>query len=199
MKQTTKQIGFAVIAGALAIGGIATATTPVEAASKSVQKDKPAKKSAKQVKADKALGKTKAHFKKYKLGKPFDKPVSGKITNPHGERKSPFGVGMQFHEGVDIAAKKGVAVKASYTGKIVEASSNEILGKHVVIEHELKGETFKTTYAHLDKYNVKVGQTVKQGRVIGKVGKTGRATGEHLHFEIEDEMGVSIDPEEIME
>jgi len=86
------------------------------------------------------------------------------------------------HRGVDYAARIGTPVKASGDGKIVHRGTKGGYGKTVIIQH---GQTYTTLYAHLSRYNKKArkGQRVKQGDVIGYVGKTGLATGPHLHYE----------------
>lgn len=196
MNQKTKQIGLAIVTGVLVLSGVVTSVTPVDAASKTVVKQQT--KSKHQVRSDEALAKANLHFKKQRLHKPFASPMSGKVSSPHGDRVSPFGKGTMFHTGIAIVAKKGTSVKASYTGKVVQVKTDDVRGKYIVIEHNIKGKTFKSLYAHLDRQTVKVGQVVKQGSVIGNVGNTGRTTGTHLHFEIVDSSNVSIDPQKVM-
>ncbi len=86
------------------------------------------------------------------------------------------------HMGVDYAAKIGTPVKAAGDGKIIHRGTKGGYGKTVIIQH---GQTYTTLYAHLSGYskNAKSGDKVKQGEVIGYVGKTGLATGPHLHYE----------------
>lgn len=85
------------------------------------------------------------------------------------------------HTGVDFAATKGTKILAYKSGTVVRASWNGNYGMCIEIQHS-NGE--KTRYAHCSGYNVKVGQVVQQGQVIGYVGSTGNSTGPHLHFEI---------------
>ena len=94
--------------------------------------------------------------------------------------------GWKFHYGIDMAALKGTPVKAAATGIVLESFWNNGYGNCIIIAHNKK---YKTRYAHLDKRLVKVGQKVKRGQVIGKVGDTGlvRKSGRdasHLHFEV---------------
>jgi murein DD-endopeptidase MepM/ murein hydrolase activator NlpD len=86
------------------------------------------------------------------------------------------------HRGVDYAAKTGTPIKASGDGKIIYRGTKGGYGKTVIIQH---GQTYTTLYAHLSLYNkkAKTGRRVKQGQIIGYVGKTGLATGPHLHYE----------------
>ncbi|WP_166423419.1 peptidoglycan DD-metalloendopeptidase family protein [Paraglaciecola sp. 20A4] len=84
------------------------------------------------------------------------------------------------HRGVDYAANRGTPVMAAGDGKVIRSSYDKYNGNHVFIQH---GEKYVTKYLHFTKRNVKVGQTVKQGDIIGTVGSTGLASGPHLHYE----------------
>lgn len=93
-----------------------------------------------------------------------------------------FQVGKKVHFGVDLAGSKGTPILAAERGIVVYTGSGfRGYGKLVVIEH---GTEWATLYSHLSKISVKEGQTVQQGQVIGGMGRTGRASGVHLHFEI---------------
>jgi murein DD-endopeptidase MepM/ murein hydrolase activator NlpD len=76
-------------------------------------------------------------------------------------------------------------VYASADGEVIVAEKRGDWGNVVVIKHQWNNQILYTTYAHLSSLGVKVGQQVKEGEVIGKVGATGNATGPHLHFQIE--------------
>jgi len=94
--------------------------------------------------------------------------------------------GWKYHYGIDMAALKGTPVKAAATGIVLESYWNNGYGNCIIVAHNKK---YKTRYAHLDKRLVKVGQKVKRGQVIGKVGDTGLVRGSgkdasHLHFEV---------------
>ena len=84
------------------------------------------------------------------------------------------------HRGVDYAANTGTPVMAAGDGRVIRSSYDKYNGHHVFLQH---GEKYVTKYLHFTKRAVKVGQTVKQGQVIGYVGATGLAAGPHLHYE----------------
>jgi murein DD-endopeptidase MepM/ murein hydrolase activator NlpD len=115
----------------------------------------------------------------------FSWPVSGVISSPFGKRRN------ERHEGIDIAARKGTIVKASRSGHVIY-SSNQIsgYGNMIIVKHS---DNFSTVYAHLSKFDVRKGQFVTRGQKIGRVGRTGRATGSHLHFEIRSDR-VAVNP-----
>ncbi len=120
-------------------------------------------------------------FERY-LGRiPIGPPVWGKVTSGYGYRRDPFTHRYEFHKGIDIKAPYGTPVRATAEGKVVFAGWKPGYGRVVIIEHAYG---FKTVYAHLSKIKVKKGQWVKSGRIIGKVGSTGRSTGPHLHYEV---------------
>jgi len=115
---------------------------------------------------------------------------AGKFTSDFGKRGR-----YEKHTGVDIAARSGTSVYASDSGKVTFASWKGNYGHYVIIEH---GDGVETRYAHLRKMNVKVGEEVIQGQVIGQVGSTGRSTGPHLHFEILKD-GEVVDPNDYID
>ncbi|MFZ4402672.1 MAG: M23 family metallopeptidase [Pseudobdellovibrionaceae bacterium] len=91
------------------------------------------------------------------------------------------------HLGIDLAAPKGTPILASHQGLVIYAGRDfRGFGKMILIE---SGYGWATLYAHLDKILVSEGQRVAQGDVLGGMGRTGRATGYHLHFEIRKERG----------
>lgn len=93
-----------------------------------------------------------------------------------------FQVGKKVHWGVDLAGPKGTPILAAERGTVVYTGSGfHGYGKLVVIEH---GSEWATLYSHLSKITVHEGQEVHQGETIGAMGRTGHATGNHLHFEI---------------
>lgn len=106
----------------------------------------------------------------------FRWPVQGELTSGYGSRRG-------RHEGIDIAAPKGTRVVAAEAGKVVFAGRMGDYGKMVVVKH---AGNLRTVYAHVRKYHVKKGTFVERGQRIAEVGKTGNASGPHLHFEIRD-------------
>ena len=117
------------------------------------------------------------------VGPNFSWPVSGSISSPFGPRVKGYGPKRnQFHDGIDIAAKSGLLVKSARSGHVIYAGSQiSGYGKMVIVRH---ADTFSTVYAHLSKIEVTKGQFVARGQKVGRVGRTGRATGSHLHFEV---------------
>ncbi len=110
----------------------------------------------------------------------FIYPVEGRISGEFGGQRIMNNVPKNPHRGMDIAAKEGTEVKAAADGVVVLAYPNLFYsGNLIVIDH---GFGLQTIYAHLSQINVKLNDKIKQGDVIGLVGKTGRATGPHLHF-----------------
>jgi hypothetical protein len=109
-------------------------------------------------------------------------PAEGWMTSSFGYRVSPFTGKRQFHAGIDVAANLGTEIVAPAEGKVVSAGKRGALGQRVVIDH---GYGVRTTYGHLEKFFVGVGDRVKRGHRIASVGSTGRSTGPHLHYAIE--------------
>jgi murein DD-endopeptidase MepM/ murein hydrolase activator NlpD len=111
-------------------------------------------------------------------------PVEGySINSPYGMRTHPVLKTRKFHTGVDIAAPGGTPVRAVKSGTVTKLSSNQApysgFGNVVIIDH---GDGYQTVYAHLSRFACTVGETVRQGQIIGYVGSTGMSTGNHLHF-----------------
>lgn len=111
----------------------------------------------------------------------FLKPLRGKYTSGFGIRRDPFTGLKGYHTGIDIAQPVGAPVRASKDGVVKFAGWSGGYGLCVFIKHQFG---YETVYAHLSSINVKEGQKVKAGQLIGKVGNTGRSTGSHLHFEV---------------
>lgn len=112
------------------------------------------------------------------------------ITSPFGNRDQPTAGASTNHKGVDIGASWYSKVYAAQSGKVIQAGWNGGYGYSVTIHHD---HGVSTLYAHLDSYNVRVGQQVSRGQVIGKCGSTGISTGPHIHYEVRVN-GVQIDP-----
>ena len=105
-----------------------------------------------------------------------------RMASGYGWRSDPFTKARKFHYGMDFSAATGTPVYASGNGIVKRADANSSgYGNHIRIDH---GFNYVSLYAHLSKYNVKVGQKVNRGDVIGFVGSTGRSVAPHLHYEI---------------
>ena len=109
-------------------------------------------------------------------------PVEGIISGVYGSQRILNGKPKWPHYGIDIAAKKGTRIKSSATG-IVTMSEPDLYytGGTIIMDH---GHGISTIYSHLETLNVKVGDEVLQGDIIGTVGSTGRSTGPHLDFRV---------------
>ncbi len=108
-------------------------------------------------------------------------PASGRITSSFGSRTSPTKGASSNHKGIDIGAATGSNIVASAAGTVVVSTYSYSAGNYVMLNH---GGGVYTVYMHASKLLVSVGDTVKQGQVIAKVGSTGYSTGPHLHFGI---------------
>ena len=108
-------------------------------------------------------------------------PSSGRITSKFGARTSPTKGASSNHQGIDIGAPTGNNIVAAAGGTVVVSTYSYSAGNYVMVNH---GGGVYTVYMHASKLLCKVGDTVKQGQVIAKVGSTGYSTGPHLHFGI---------------
>lgn len=98
------------------------------------------------------------------------------------------------HQGIDLAAPKGIVVRATAPGKVVFAGRSGRFGRLVVIDH---GAGWETRYAHLRSLDVKPGQSLDRGQKVGTVGKSGNASGYHLHYEVRHN-DAALDPWPLM-
>lgn len=116
---------------------------------------------------------------------PSIQPVSSKflkqVASGFGPRIDPHYGTIRFHEGMDFSANIGTPIYATGNGTITHADWKQGYGKCVIIDH---GFGYVTLYAHMNDYNVRVGQKVIRGEKIGEVGNTGKSTGPHLHYEV---------------
>jgi lipoprotein NlpD len=108
---------------------------------------------------------------------PLAWPVHGLLVSRFGTR------GGEHHDGIDIAAPEGSPVSAAAPGVVIFSGEQRGYGNLAVIDHG-RGEA--TVYAHCEKVLVSQGQPVSRGQLIARVGRTGRATGPHLHFEVRE-------------
>jgi murein DD-endopeptidase MepM/ murein hydrolase activator NlpD len=121
------------------------------------------------------------------------RPVNGDVTSAFGWRRDPFTNKMKFHQGVDLRAAYGQEVQAAGAGKVVFSGDQGAYGTSVVVEHE---DGTRTRYAHLSAAVVRKGDQVSAGEPVGRAGKSGRATGTHLHFEVIDRDGRRVAPQQ---
>ncbi len=116
--------------------------------------------------------------------------IAPRLTSKFGTRKHPVHKKTRHHNGLDLAAPANSPVRSVAGGKVIFASSYGGYGQLITVLHENGASSM---YAHLKKINVSVGDEIKSGQIIGLVGKTGTATGNHLHFEWR-ENGKAVDP-----
>ncbi len=116
------------------------------------------------------------------------------ISSGYGMRKHPKTGKSTFHHGIDLAGTWQENVRATAPGKVIYAGTEGAFGKVVRVQHEFG---VATTYAHLARITVRLGDYVSENHVVGKMGNTGRSVGAHLHYEIRVN-GKSIDPDKFM-
>ena len=122
---------------------------------------------------------------------PAGRPItSGWLSSYFGMRADPFTGKNEMHKGVDFAGKLGSNVVAVASGVITWAGRRYGYGNLVEVNH---GNGYSTRYGHNEKISVKVGDAVKKGQIIAKMGSTGRSTGPHVHFEVLHN-GKQVDP-----
>ena len=120
---------------------------------------------------------------------PFYRPVKGSISGPFGGRRVFNGQPRAPHKGTDMRGPQGTPVHAVATGTVVLAEGQYYSGNVIYVDH---GQGVISMYGHLSAFDVKVGDKVERGQVIGKVGATGRVTGPHLHLGLLIQ-GVAVD------
>ena len=112
---------------------------------------------------------------------PLRWPIHGPVRSEFGNRRSPWTGDPERHLGLDIGSPPGTPVRSPAPGRVLVASTGGDFGKKVTIDH---GNGVRSLYGHLKKLEVKSGEKVEKGQVIGLVGSTGRSTGPHLHYEV---------------
>ena len=127
---------------------------------------------------------------------PVRKPISGEgeIVSGFGVRIDPFLSRPAMHTGLDFRAEIGDPVLVTANGTVTSAGWSGGYGKMVEVDH---GNGLATRYGHMSEIDVKVGQQVKIGQSLGKVGTTGRSTGPHLHYETRID-GEAVDPQKFL-
>jgi murein DD-endopeptidase MepM/ murein hydrolase activator NlpD len=128
---------------------------------------------------------------------PVRKPVSGEIdvSSTFGVRVDPFLHIPAMHTGIDFRGDVGDAVHATAAGTVASAGWSGGYGKMVEIDH---GNGLSTRYGHLSEIDVKVGDVIRIGEVVGHMGSTGRSTGPHLHYETRVD-GEAVDPQRFLD
>lgn len=121
--------------------------------------------------------------------------VGGGYNSNYGWRIDPFTGQHSHHEGIDFAGGEGTPILAAAGGIVVYAEYHAAYGNMVEIDH---GNELITRYAHASKIHVKVGDMVLRGAKIAEVGRTGRATGTHLHFEVR-QRGIAVNPAQFLQ
>ncbi len=122
-------------------------------------------------------------------------PVNGPLMSYFGHRTDPFSGDGAFHTGVDISASMGTPVKVTGDGVVAHAEWGGSYGKLVVVDH---GQGVQTYYAHLSRFSVVAGQSIRRGEIVGYSGATGRVTSPHLHYEVR-KGGVPVNPRPYMD
>jgi murein DD-endopeptidase MepM/ murein hydrolase activator NlpD len=127
---------------------------------------------------------------------PVRKPVDGDIepASGFGVRMDPFTSSPAMHTGLDLHGETGDPVRATADGKVTTAGWSGGYGRVVDIDH---GNGLSTRYGHLSSIDVRVGQSIRTGQIIGKIGSTGRSTGPHLHYETRVR-GEAVDPNKFL-
>jgi murein DD-endopeptidase MepM/ murein hydrolase activator NlpD len=125
---------------------------------------------------------------------PLRWPVRGRVNSEYGRRASPWGGAVEHHSGLDISTPNGTPVMCPAPGRVLLAGGGGDYGRHVLIEH---ANGVRSLYGHLSKVEVKAGQTVVKGQLLGLTGSTGRSTGPHLHYELRI-AGKAVDPRKFL-
>ncbi len=121
-------------------------------------------------------------------------PFNGRVTSGYGMREIPYREGYQFHNGIDIAGSYGSPIRAASDGKVTFSGRRGSLGNLLIIDH---ANGYETYYAHLHCFAVQTGDKVEKGEKIGCMGRSGRTTGTHLHYEVRFE-GSTVNPRPYM-
>ena len=128
---------------------------------------------------------------------PLRKPMAGDIdeSSPFGIRTDPIVHEAAMHTGIDFRGDTGDPIRATAAGTVTIAGWSGGYGKMVEIDH---GNGLATRYGHLSEIDVAIGDTVRAGSIVGKLGSTGRSTGPHLHYEVRVK-GEAVDPQRFLD
>jgi murein DD-endopeptidase MepM/ murein hydrolase activator NlpD len=124
----------------------------------------------------------------------WSSPATGRLSSGFGIRTDPYTQSTTIHGGIDIAAPAGTPIRAAQAGTVVFSGWLRGYGNTMILEH---ADGYRTLYGHASRMLVSVGQAVFADQSIGEVGKTGRATGTHLHFELQKGQQ-RLDPTELL-
>lgn len=111
----------------------------------------------------------------------FDKPVNGPLSSPFGLRRFFNGEERNPHSGLDFAVGAGTPIKSPAAGRVILIGDYFFNGKTVFVDH---GQGLISMFCHMSKVDVKLGQSLPRGGIVGRVGATGRATGPHMHWNV---------------
>lgn len=111
----------------------------------------------------------------------FDKPVQGPLSSPFGLRRFFNGEERNPHSGLDFAVGASTPIKAPAAGKVILIGNYFFNGNTVFVDH---GQGLISMFCHMSKVDVKLGQSLPRGGIVGRVGATGRATGPHMHWNV---------------
>lgn len=127
------------------------------------------------------------------VSRPVGYPIAGvtELSSDYGLRGNPFGRGHEFHNGVDFSVDTGTPTLATGPGVVIEAGYDGPNGNKVSVDH---GFGYRSVYGHLSKVEVKPGEKIVRGQLVGYSGSTGRSSGPHLHYTLYYR-GKTIDPE----
>ncbi|MCD4829119.1 MAG: M23 family metallopeptidase [Candidatus Cloacimonetes bacterium] len=108
-------------------------------------------------------------------------PAFGRFSCSYGWRTHPVSGRRDFHRGLDISNSTGSPIYATADGVVTRTTFQKYMGNYIELRH---GFGYVTRYGHLDSFNVAKGDEVKKGQIIGLMGRTGRTTGPHVHYEV---------------
>lgn len=137
------------------------------------------------VRINRELAEQTAAYRSFSPGTPsnllLDKPVNGPLSSPFGLRRFFNGEERNPHAGLDFAVPAGTPIKTPAAGKVILIGDYFFNGNTVFVDH---GQGFISMFCHLSKIDVRLGQQLARGAVVGRVGSTGRATGPHMHWNV---------------
>ncbi|MFB4393162.1 MULTISPECIES: peptidoglycan DD-metalloendopeptidase family protein [unclassified Pseudomonas] len=134
---------------------------------------------------DRELAEQVAAYRQFSAGLPsnliLDKPVNGPLSSKFGVRRFFNGEERNPHSGLDFAVPAGTPIKTPANGKVILVGDYFFNGQTVFVDH---GQGFISMFCHMSRIDVKKGQVLRRGEVVGRVGATGRATGPHMHWNV---------------